>query len=62
MAMYEVVFRRSGRPDDVVITNADPRAEGHVMIHGERWEVVKADPGPDGIEARLTMAVVSTGA
>ena len=58
--MYEIVFRRSDGADDVVVTNRDPRAAGHVMIHGERWEVVKAEPGQDGTDARFTMAVVST--
>ena len=62
MAMYEIMFRRSDRADDVVITNADPRAERPVLIHGERWEVVESESAQGEIEARFTVTVVSTDA
>lgn len=56
--MYEIVYRRSDREDDVVVTNADPRPEGHAMIRGERWEVVGTQLGWGKIEARFIVAPV----
>jgi hypothetical protein len=41
----------------VVVTNVDPRREPPFTTKAGCWEVVKAEPGADGIEARLTVAV-----
>jgi hypothetical protein len=58
MTMYEIVFRPRDGADDVILTNADPRLVRQVTIQGERWNIVKAEPGEDGIDARPTVAVV----
>jgi hypothetical protein len=53
VALYEIVFRWADGNEHAVVTNVDPRGNGWVTVHGLRLEILKTEPGDDGIEARF---------
>lgn len=57
MPLYEFVLRRSGRPDEVRISDLNGLSDGdEITIDGRRWTVAAREPATSERRDRLPVA------